>query len=99
MPPGLAETLDALPGWRAGLDALWREVHLPPHLDEELRRHVDVDAAAMDRGVEMDPVEGGTRFVLPTDHGAGASELDLALAAHIDDLAERLSAQPGRVPF
>lgn len=102
MPPTLLDeplvddTLQSLPGWHGDRHSLWREVHLPPQLDEELRRLVDVDSAAMGHEPDIERVDGGTRFVLTTHDVGGVSELDVVLAAHISDLAHRLSAQePG----
>ena len=102
MPPTLLDeplvddTLQSLPGWSGDRYTLWREVHLPPSQDEELRRLVDVDSAAMGHSVEMEPLDGGTRFVLTTHDVGGVTELDVALAAHISDLAHRLSPrEPG----
>ena len=102
MPPTLLdeplvdETLQSLPGWHGDRHTLWREVHLPPHLDEELRRLVDIDSAAMGHEPDIERVDGGTRFVLTTHDVGGVSELDVALAAHISDIAHRLSGrEPG----
>ena len=102
MPPTLLDeplvddTLQSLPGWNGDKHTLWREVHLPPHLDDELRRRVDVDSTAMGHAAEVERVDGGTRFVLTTHDVGGVSELDVALAAHISDLAHQLSPQePG----
>jgi 4a-hydroxytetrahydrobiopterin dehydratase len=102
MPPTLLDeplvddTLQSLPGWNGDQHTLWREVRLPPRLDDELRRMVDVDSAAMGHDVDIERVEGGTRYVLTTHDVGGVSELDVALAAHISDLAHRLSQrEPG----
>ena len=102
MPPTLLDeplvddTLQSLPGWSGDRYTLWREVHLPPHLDEKLRRQVDVDSSAMGHAAEVERVDGGTRYVLTTHDVGGVSELDVALAAHISDLAHELSSrEPG----
>jgi pterin-4a-carbinolamine dehydratase len=102
MPPTLLdaalldETLHALPGWYGDQAGIWREVHLPHRLDEQLRRRVDADAAAMGHAPEVRHVEGSTRFALRTSEVGGVSELDIALAAHISDLAHRLRpSEPG----
>jgi 4a-hydroxytetrahydrobiopterin dehydratase len=102
MPPTLLEgplvddTLKSLPGWSGDKHTLWREVHLPPDLDQELRRQVDVDSTAMGHAAEAEQVEGGTRYVLTTHDVGGVSELDVALAARISDLAHQLSSdEPG----
>jgi 4a-hydroxytetrahydrobiopterin dehydratase len=94
--PLVDETLQALPGWHGDQTGIWREVHLPHRLDEVLRHQVDVDAAAMGHEPQMQHIEGGTRFALRTPEVGGVSELDVALASHISDLAHRLrSSEPG----
>ena len=90
----LEETLLALPGWEGDASQIWREVHLADDLDVELRRQVDVDATAMGHLPVVERVPGGTRFSLRTDDAV--SELDIALAAHISDLAHRITPrEPG----
>ena len=90
------DTLSSLPGWSGDATRLWREVHLPPEQDAELRRQVTVDAGAMGHSVGMEPCDGGTRYVLRTDEVGGVSELDVAMASHISDLAHRMSGrEPG----
>ena len=94
--PLVEETLHALPGWYGDQTELRREVHLPHRLDEQLRRQVDTDAAAMGHAPSVERLPDGTRFVLRTDEVGGVSELDVALASHISDLAHRLRAsEPG----
>jgi 4a-hydroxytetrahydrobiopterin dehydratase len=102
MPPTLLDeplvddTLRSLPGWSGDQHALRRDVHLPPDLDEKLRHEVDVDSTAMGHSAEVESIEGGTRFVLTTHDVGGVSELDVALAARISDIAHRLSpGEPG----
>ena len=85
------ETLQALPGWEGDHRQITREVHLPPKKDAELRRLVEEDADAMDHHPEVHRVEGGTRFVLSTHSEGGVTELDVALASRISDLAHRLA--------
>ena len=94
--PLVEETLHALPGWYGDETELRREFHLPHRLDEKLRHQVDTDAAAMGHEPTVERLPDGTRFVLRTDEVGGVSELDVALAAHISDLAHRLRAsEPG----
>ncbi len=89
----IEQTLQALPGWTGDQERIWRDIQLPEHLDAELRRQVDVDAAAMGHYPEVERVPEGTRFALRTPEVGGVSELDFALAAHISDLAHRLTEQ------
>lgn len=94
--PLVEETLRALPGWHGDQSMIWREVHLPLHLDAELRRQVDVDADAMGHAPDVQHSAGVTRFALSTREVGGVSELDVALASHISDLAHRLRpSEPG----
>lgn len=96
--PLVDDTLQALPGWSGDQSGISREVRLPPHLDDELRRQVDVDATAMGHLPEVERIPDGTRFALRTPEVGGVSELDIALASHISDLAHRLTEQAPDVP-
>lgn len=92
----IADTLLSLPGWQGGSDAITRDVHLTPELDAELQRQIAVDAASMGHKPTIEAIEGGTRFTLRTADVGGVSELDIAFASHISDLAHRLSStEPG----
>jgi 4a-hydroxytetrahydrobiopterin dehydratase len=94
--PLVDDTLVSLPGWNRGDDEIWREVHLSPEQDAELRRAVLVDAESMGHEVEVQKVKGGTRYSLRTPEVGGVSELDVALASRISDIAHRISAkEPG----
>lgn len=95
--PGLLkDTLASLPGWTGDEHELRREVHLPPLQDEALRKQIEQDAEAMDHHPEVHRVEGGTVFVLSTHSEGGVTELDVAMAARISDVAHRLQpAEPG----
>ena len=94
--PLIDETLQALPGWHGDETEIWREVHLPQRLDEVLRHQVDVDANAMGHLPDVQNVEGGSRFALHTPEVGGVSELDIAFASHISDIAHRLQeSEPG----
>jgi len=90
------DTLQSLPGWEGDHRQISRELHLPPKQDAELRRLVEEDAEAMDHHPEVQRVKGGTKFVLSTHSEGGVTELDVALASRISDLAHRLvPAEPG----
>jgi 4a-hydroxytetrahydrobiopterin dehydratase len=94
--PLLQETLEALPGWTGDRTHISRDVHLPPAKDAALRAQVEQDADAMDHHPEVTRVDGGTRFVLSTHSEGGVTELDVALASRISDIAHRLSPkEPG----
>jgi 4a-hydroxytetrahydrobiopterin dehydratase len=96
--PLVDETLEALPGWNQGEGEIWREILLPDELDAVLRHQVEVDATAMNHAPDMIRVPGGTRFSLRTHEVGGVSELDVALASHISDLAHRLTQAAPDVP-
>lgn len=85
------QTLQALPGWQGDQQRIWREISLPEPAASELRRQVEEDAAAMGHAPEIEQSDGATRFVLTTADVGGVSELDVALAARISDLAHRLA--------
>ena len=90
------DTLESLPGWTGDERELRREVKLPPLQDEALRRQVEQDAEAMDHHPEVHRVKGGTVFVLSTRDKGGVTELDVAMASRISDLAHRLKpSEPG----
>ena len=92
----IADTLKSLPGWEGDSTRLWRDVHLAPDVDAELRRQVTVDAQAMGHDPAVESVDGGTRFVLTTHDAGGVTELDITLASHISDLVHRIkNEEPG----
>ncbi len=92
----VTETLTALPGWQGDAARIWRDVQLAPDIATELKRQVGVDASAMAHHPQVEDIPGGCRFVLYTDEVGGVSELDIAMASHISDLAHRLSKnEPG----
>jgi 4a-hydroxytetrahydrobiopterin dehydratase len=96
-PPLLDETLSALPGWQGDQSRIWRDVSLPDDVDAELRRRVEVDATAAGHHPEVERTGDTTRFVLTTPEVGGVSELDVALASHISDLAYRLTDETPEV--
>jgi pterin-4a-carbinolamine dehydratase len=91
--PLIDETLQALPGWQGDQTRIWREVRLPDDVDAELRRRVDVDATALGHQPGVERTGDTTRFELSTPEVGGVSELDIAHASHISDLAYRLTEE------
>jgi 4a-hydroxytetrahydrobiopterin dehydratase len=93
----IADTLESLPGWQGDSARLWREVRLDPQQVTELRRQVEVDAAAMGHAPTYETGEGGlTRVVLCTPSEGGVTELDVMMASHISDLVHRMQhSEPG----
>lgn len=96
--PLIDQTLQSLPGWQGDQSRLWREVSLPDEVDAELRRRIEVDATALGHQPEVERNGDTTRFVLTTPEVGGVSELDVALASHISDLAYRLTEEIPDVP-
>ena len=92
----ITDTLKSLPGWEGGPDGIWRDVHLTAEQDVELRRQVAVDGASMGHQPLVESVDGGTRFTLSTPESGGVTELDIAFASHLSDLAHTLAGnEPG----
>jgi 4a-hydroxytetrahydrobiopterin dehydratase len=90
------ETLKALPGWEGDQERLWREFQVEGDAAAELRRQVAEDAAALGHEPQVEEVEGGLRYSLSTPEAGGVTELDVALASRISDVAHRLEpAEPG----
>jgi 4a-hydroxytetrahydrobiopterin dehydratase len=90
----IAETLTALPGWTGDTAHLVREVHLTPSQDKELRREVVREGEVWEHPALIETLRDGTRFVLSTPEVGGVSELDVALASRISDLAHHLADAP-----
>jgi 4a-hydroxytetrahydrobiopterin dehydratase len=92
----LDETLRALPGWQGDPHEIYREVHVDSGTVAELVRQVELAAAGMDHPPRVEQVPGGCRFVLTTPRQGGVTELDIALASRISDVAHRLDpSEPG----
>ena len=84
------DALEALPGWEGDTESIAREVALAPEHAEQLVARVAEDAGARGHEPLVERVEGGARFVLTTSEVGGVSELDIALASRISDLAHQL---------
>ena len=94
----IEETLQALPGWHGSPAALWRDIRLAAPDVQALTYQVAVDSTAMGHHPDVRRIADGTRFVLRTRDAGGVTELDVALASHISDLAHRISRhEPGVV--
>ncbi|MCW2598805.1 MAG: putative pterin-4-alpha-carbinolamine dehydratase [Frankiales bacterium] len=93
----LSDTLQSLPGWEGDQQAIWRDVHLDDEQDAELRRQIETDSGAMHHPPQIeDRGDGTTRILLRTAEAGGVTEVDIALASHISDLAHRLKgSEPG----
>ena len=92
----ISDTLESLPGWQGDSTRLYRDVHLDPDQEAELRRQLEVDAGAMGHAPTFEAGDGSTRIVLRTTDEGGVTELDIMMASHISDLVHRLShTEPG----
>lgn len=92
----LDDTLRSLPGWQGGTDRIWREVHLDDGTVREFRREVEVSATTMAHPVEVEEAADGCRVALSTPEDGGVTELDIAMASRISDIAHRLApSEPG----
>ncbi len=90
----VADSLTALTGWSGGPSRISRTVRLPDEQLERLVAEVSVAADAMDHHPVVDREPGGARFTLWTHSISKVSELDIALASRIDDLAVRIGGDP-----
>lgn len=94
--PLIVDSLTALPGWTGDTRSLVRDVHLAPDQDEELRRQVALEGESWEHPAVIETMSDGTRYVLSTPEVGGVSELDIAMASRISDLAHALATkEPG----
>jgi len=89
-----AERLDRrlrkLEDWSGDCHRISRTVLLPQEWIEPLRRRVDRAQQDLDHHVRTEGVDGGVRFVAWTRSIDAVTELDLALAARIDEAVRTL---------
>ena len=90
----VADSLAALPGWAGDRSRISRTVSLPPEQDARLRELVAETADALDHHPVLEDAGAGTRYVLWTHSAGGVTELDVALAARIEDLLRRVTGDP-----
>ena len=90
----VADALTALAGWTGDRSRISRTVRLTPEHDARLRALVAETADAMDHHPVLEDDDGGTRYVLWTHVRGGVTELDVALAARINDLLSRVTGDP-----
>ena len=92
----LADTLLSLPGWQGDQQAIWREVHLETDAAAAFREQVESSASSMGHAAQLEEVPGGFRVTLTTPEAGGVTELDIALASRVSDLAHRVAPEePG----
>ena len=93
-PEVVTDALTALPGWTGNEDRISRTVKLPTEEMAQLKTAVAESANSMDHHPVVEDGEGTTTFVLWTHSEGGVTELDIALAARIDDLVMTVSGVP-----
>ena len=85
----VAAALAGLPGWSGGTDHLVREVQVPATDREALEHAVMAVADQVNHHPEVEPTEGGLRFVLWTHSAGGVTAKDVDLAQRLDAVLTR----------
>lgn len=93
----VADALTALPGWTGNTERISRTVKLPPDEAAKLKAAVAESADAMNHHPVVEDGEGSTTYALWTHSEGGVTELDIALAARIDDLVLQVTGVPAGV--
>jgi 4a-hydroxytetrahydrobiopterin dehydratase len=93
----VADALTALPGWTGDTERISRTVKLPPDEAAQLKAAVAESADAMNHHPVVEDGEGSTTYALWTHSEGGVTELDIALAARIDDLVLQVTGVPSGV--
>jgi 4a-hydroxytetrahydrobiopterin dehydratase len=78
--------LDSLPGWKGGVEHLYRDVDVPSHSQDELESAVMSVANELNHHPEVERREDGMRFVLWSHDAGGVTSRDVELAARIDQV-------------
>lgn|SRR5689334_13909166 len=90
----VADALTALPGWTGDTDRISRTVKLTPEETTQLKGLVAEAADSMNHHPVVEDDQGATSFALWTHSEGGVTELDIALAARIDDLVLQVTGVP-----
>ena len=96
-PEVVADALGALEGWTGNEDRISRTVPLEADQAAKLKVFVAESADSMNHHPVVEDGDGGTTFVLWTHSEGGVTELDIALAARIDDLVSQVCGEPPSV--
>jgi 4a-hydroxytetrahydrobiopterin dehydratase len=96
-PEVVADALTALDGWAGNEDRISRTVPLQSDQAAQLKESVAESANSMNHHPVVEDGEGSTTFVLWTHSEGGVTELDIALAARIDDLVSQVCGAPPTV--
>lgn len=87
----VADSLTQLPSWSGDPSRIRRTVTLPAGQMEQLLSAVALAADDMNHHPEVDRSGDATTFALWTHSVGGVTDLDIALARRIDDLAVEVS--------
>jgi 4a-hydroxytetrahydrobiopterin dehydratase len=96
-PELVADALTALHEWTGNEERISRSVTLPPEQAAQLKVFVAESADSMNHHPVVEDGEGSTTYVLWTHSEGGVTELDIALAARIDDLVLQVRGVPPTV--
>jgi 4a-hydroxytetrahydrobiopterin dehydratase len=96
-PELVADALTALHEWTGDADRICRTVRLTPDEMAQLKVFVAESADSMDHHPVLEDGTDSTTFVLWTHSEGGVTELDIALAARIDDLVMQVRGVPPTV--
>ncbi len=97
MPPRLDEqlvtdVLTGMPDWSGDASRIQRTVHAAPEETDRLLDEVKATAEAMNHHPVVERDGDAVTFVVWTHSEGGVTELDLALAARIDDAVDAVVA-------
>lgn len=96
-PELVTDALSALNEWTGNADRISRTVQLTPDQAAQLKAFVAESADSMNHHPVVEDGDGSTTFVLWTHSEGGVTELDIALAARIDDLVLQVCGVPPTV--
>jgi 4a-hydroxytetrahydrobiopterin dehydratase len=90
----VADALTALPGWTGNAERISRTVQLTAEQAAQLKVSVAESADSMNHHPAVEDGDGSMTFALWTRSEGGVTELDIALAARIDDLVLQVCGVP-----
>jgi 4a-hydroxytetrahydrobiopterin dehydratase len=96
-PELVADALTALHGWTGDEQRISRSVQLDARQAAQLKVFVAESADSMNHHPVVEDGDGSTTYVLWTHSEGGVTELDIALAARIDDLVLQVCGAPPTV--
>lgn len=96
-PELVTDALTALHDWRGNEERIARTVQMTPDQAAQLKVFVAESADSMNHHPVVEDGDGSTTFVLWTHSEGGVTELDIALAARIDDLVAQVCGVPPSV--